>query len=518
MVVNKTIKNIEEFMNLLKTQEKISNSLYLSLKNDITLPIDLWKKINKAYKINQIINQKGGSQIVLNKFACGGGGCVYTIKNNGILINDVLLKLFHNQVLNQKHMIDNIDMVLKFIENHGNYFIEHGSTFRKFKIDALDTESIETYTIYGPFGYFVKKCDGDLEKLDFTEIPLKSMMDNISHTLLFMNKLGIIHGDIKFPNIMQNNIDGNIKTYIHDFDDLYFLNFMNILPRKDFFILPPTFSPMYVSPLYLLYRNSIKKNRLTDFDNNLVSCYMLTGILGGILPPQIKQCYNNIVTIRNDICRFILQIEKNIYNSPNNISPNNIPIKKGIDEYQQYLNLLQTNPKLENKKNDLVRFSDIYSLGTNCIVKSFVLLDQNKDKDVRILEEIKKKLYNIGLNYLYNYFTFKQNLIGGSIETLTYYKNTDQKQHFTRANLKTPILEKLYSQIKTGRTFNMDQKDYDIANNFKVTMDILDIDELFKAIQNKDIELAKSNIDIVQSSYNDNVLPNIIELDKHKLS
>lgn len=525
---NKLRHQIDEFLYLLETKTfntrnniKKFNDLYASFKIDNTIPKNLFKKITKVYNLIDSIknnSQKGGSTLTLQKLACGGGGCVYFIKQNGVTINGILLKLFHEQVPNQKIMIDNIDMALKFIENqeNGRYFIEHGSTFKKFNIDSSSLQNIESYTIYEPYGYFVKKCDGDLEKLDFTMIPIKSTIDNISQTLLFMNKLGVIHGDIKFPNIMQSRIDDDIKSYIHDFDDLFFINIPNIRPRQNFTILPPTFSPMYVSPIYLLYRNSLKKNKAEDFDNNLVSSYMLTGIMGGIIPPQIKNCYDNIVKIRNDVCGFIIQLE--LYNFKN------IQKLNGVDAYHKYLNLLQNTPAFENKKNDLVKFSDIYSLGTSCILKSFVLADQYKNKhiDTKLLQTTKQKLYDIGINYLYNYFTFKQNLRGGSTEILTRYhpsiytntKYTDK--YINSQHLKIPILEKLYSQITTGRNFNMDQQDYDLANNFKITMDILDINEFFKAVQNQDIKKATSNIDIIQYHSSDN-LQDTIELQRSEL-
>jgi hypothetical protein len=203
---------------------------------------------------------------------------------------------------------------------------------------------------------------------------------------------------------------------------------------------------------------------------------------------------------------FILQIEAKEYTDIND-----------NDGYHKYLNLLQ-NKNFENKKKNLVRFSDIYSLGTSCILKSFVLLDQNKNKNIdpKILGDIKQKLYNIGLNYLYNYFTFKKNLIGGSTQVLSYPQNI-YKNYTTKFKnpLNVSLLEQLYSysQIKLGRSFNMNQQDYNIANNFKATMDITYISKLFEAIENNDAKsaLALSNINIINTI---NKRPDTIELQK----
>ena len=74
-----------------------------------------------------------------------------------------------------------------------------------------------------------------------------------------MGDLNIVHGDIKFENILFLKVDASIQYYIHDFDTVFVLDHSDDVKTPD-----PMVSPHAASPIYLFFRHFYKNRLNTD--------------------------------------------------------------------------------------------------------------------------------------------------------------------------------------------------------------------------------------------------------------
>lgn len=478
--IQKAITSLKRFVSILKKGQNISLSFYKSLHENPHIP----SKIKK--QIKQVIKQTGGTtQISLRKFACGGGGCVYEIKpsNTSEYDKTTLYKIMYpppddaekeRKLEIQKQMIDNIDLVLSSLTTKE---VLNFCTFKKYTL-KINGNSETTITTYDPYGYFVLKCDGDLDKLDVYkntfEEPYGEMnnvtiitLENTLQIINEMNKMGIVHGDIKLPNIMFKydllKIPASYtytiypNVYLHDFDDIFRFK-TELYPLDRLSLLNPSFSPLYAAPIYIHYRNCIKNmsneivhHGISAFHSSFTQSYMLTGLLNALVPDPIKHVFIEIVKQRDMMLNFIYNMQE----PKTSLTP---------PHYQNFLN--HVNENLHSKQL-LLYHSDVYALGASCIHKSMSLKINNP--------ALSKVYFGFGLKCFYQHFSIPKNLNGGMGSTTLQQPTTNLPTHTPGPKPEIQTIDQYISVMSEAfiddKTVEFRDDNYEKHKNIKCSLD-----------------------------------------------
>jgi hypothetical protein len=427
--------------------------------------------------------QRGGTTGVdytLKKFKCGGGGCVYKImkQNNEDAYPEVLLKLFNFNIKNElkKQFCDNIGTVL--FNKKGLIPLTSFTTDPTDPTDPTDHKPWVSSYIYkdvgnaqdGKYGYYVKRCDGSIDEQQLFDA---NQLTTIRDKIVTMNSLNIVHGDIKFPNILfkKNTTPEETQFYLHDFDDVFLLS-TDFNAFSGFNILAPMCTPLYACPVYYIFRNYLHTQSLSSPEKEQpVENAMSPGItrspraeqplkeqikeyypytikilrglacMGSLKPREI---YNRIKEICNKICNFVL-----------NASDGEIGyIKKAVENPAWLRNLIQ--------------YSDLYSWGACLIVQSMVVTDDGQ----------KRILHNAGEICLINYFQRLKPTSGGRSKKLKKGGNGNGPTAVLPQQVYQPSFESLPSRaamIAQSPLFDTVAEGHTLANHndIKLTLDEL---------------------------------------------
>ena len=395
-------KLVERFVHVLGQGKRPSSRLVAKIMADEDVP----KYVKAKVKRIAAVRQRGGEgdiNLTLTKFKCGGGGCVYKImkqqSNTGVLTNaysDVLLKLFNFDIKNElkKQFCGNIITVLR----NKPALISHTSFTEGPKELFPSTEQISRIVFQSDphYGYFVEKCTGSIdEQQSFNAGQLTTIRDKI----VTMNRLNVVHGDIKFPNILYKT-KGEVgirnsssipetEFYLHDFDDVFLLSSTSLDAFSGFNILAPMCTPLYACPVYYIFRNFLHtKSQKQTLEEQIKEYYPYTiKILRGLAcmgSTKPREIYNRIKEICNKICNFVLNAS---------------------DGELNYIAQAVENPAwLRN----LIQYSDLYSWGACLIVQSMVATNDGQ----------KQILHNAGELCLINYFQRLKPTSGGRSKKL----------------------------------------------------------------------------------------------------
>lgn len=162
--------------------------------------------------------------------------------------------------------------------------------------------------------YVVVRCEGDLNHYIKHIGPLPEyIIREIGNSLLELNRLGVIHGDIKFQNIMYKREEKELHFRLHDFDGVFLMDLSksdNISPIYNYYIDDPMITIMFVSPIYYLYRSLIKKNldnQQLIFDRLRSQTATVNNLLHGMLPRDnpihfiFAKCQTCVISILSNI-------------------------------------------------------------------------------------------------------------------------------------------------------------------------------------------------------------------------
>lgn len=420
---NKSLMKVKRFLSILKKNQNISLSFYETLMGDPGIPMKVKKMVKKAYAIQAQKKQQGGainiqgicaanpkSGDIQAKIVKCSNGCVYALCQDGLVLagyEDVLLKLFSQKIDFEvkKKFITNMNWILSQVNKQDGFqsFIKN-TTFLLNNDNILDPYTNETSS---QCGYYVRLCAGDVKELfQNTTNPTTNIglyINHIADLIRQMNTLGIVHGDIKLDNILyrQQSLNTNAELVLHDFDDMFWVPFFQLNNRissptgvehfpvspvgspaniTSFQIMPAQFTPLYVSPYYLLFRHKLEKTTDKDriqinkifFDN--ISQYIK--LLGGLCS----------LSKQNELYIYIQSIVNKCYEFYGKNDNNDGDISSYLDKASNYINLITK--------------SDIYSWGVSLIVESLKIDDEN----------YKNMLRDKGISYLIEYFSspFKQ--------------------------------------------------------------------------------------------------------------
>lgn len=272
------MKDLIYFLSVLRANKKVSHRLYDKLLKNDEIPRKVKSLVKKVWEKQQ--QQSGGDQITINindwiittekELGSGSFGSVYTFRVGETHIKDRAIKIFNDRISNKISDIlyninllfsgeykDNIDILTSFSEYDRHRTISDQKTI---------------------FGYFLKKCDGDLTKiLNSKKEGNQSIVNTCIDNIMTLNNLGIINGDIKRSNILYQTNTGSITIYIHDFDDVYICNVSDLLkPIEGYREIHdkknvPMVTPLYMHPIYYMFRMGVLKLDNSDIikDNTI---------------------------------------------------------------------------------------------------------------------------------------------------------------------------------------------------------------------------------------------------------
>ena len=372
------MKRLETFVKKLKANKKISLAKYGKLLTSNKISNEIKEKI----RLVQII-QYGGTCVagliydfktydLSNKIGSGSFGISYKIDDNKTL------KVFSNKsVIDNEKQLCHLDQLIK-LESPEKDFISSCTSFAD--INPYFYKSGDKY------GYFTKTCNGDLFRKYFINNQKPMEFEIIKSHVYKMCENNIVHGDIKFANILYK--DTNI--YIHDFDG-YILNtggLIHMINNPGNIILYPTYTALYASPIYIIFSNVLyscyKKNdtgymeyKKKIFKTNLDS------IDNSTLIQYLKSAYKISTTL---VEQFLLPSQKNCYNGKIRQKLNEL-----IRDIYVLIKIDLTNPKLYDIFDIIdyidiekaFKYSDIYSLAASYIHMSFCL---EKDEENKVFE------------------------------------------------------------------------------------------------------------------------------------
>jgi hypothetical protein len=356
---------IEKFVNLIENNKKVSTKLFKNIVNSEDIPNSIKTKAKKAYI------KTGGGALDYNellteytcklghiKKPCGSFGCVFgyypqcqQLRNGkcslecpktGIEGVDTVVKMIKGN--DKKDIKFSVEKFIRICdEKFGDVFINDFTSFKKINKDGK-------YIYYNDnpdyFCYFLKICDGDINKLlkldldkDVYNID-KNLNDDINRYVLKIikkisetNMLGFIHGDIKFDNLLyktyskygNNNVKNRFNNeeiitdiYIHDFDSvLYFNGKIDI--NEPF----PMITPYCACPIYVFFRQFIKtrksidivvrSSQVEDFMNYLIKenffdrfNLFINGVIGAYVGG--KNLFEYLCVKRNNVCGHMINI------------------------------------------------------------------------------------------------------------------------------------------------------------------------------------------------------------------
>lgn len=392
----KSIRRVRRFLSILHRGQRVSACFLNSLLEDKYIPNKLKKQLKQA-----AVMQKGGTIETLNTkiFKCGGGGCVYELHNiSGEIVEDILLKLFKQSIAEEtrQDMLSNIKLLI------GN-FEEFVNSYTSF---AVYNNDHKIYSKDGHYGYFVKKCQGDLDNLDINNsytTQVNCVIDVLKSYIQNMNNLGIVHGDIKFPNILYKENSNNTCTlhdfYLHDFDDVAIYNPGTLLPIENLKFSLGAFSPVFVCPFYLFFKNTLVQqigstnvwntstNVWDTLKTNIGTLRLIDNMLNTL--STNKTVFTNVKAVRDEVCKIwlttpIIQRHLLLYNDDN-----------AFILYIMYLFQMKKKDKIKQ----LVLQSDLYSFAISLLVKSFSIQNTN----------IKQSLRERAIDMLIDYFSLLEN-------------------------------------------------------------------------------------------------------------
>lgn len=398
------VKLLEKFIK----SKKISPKLIRDINNNKDIPLYIKNKINRFYK-----KIGGGPSISTNigqidtntTLGCGTFGCVYTISpdspNSPKGSGDIIIKKFtinNNDDCDKfRYIINNINILIQ----NKYEFVNSCTTFK-----AINNSI--TYVNKCSIGYFIQKCLGDLNNNPILLNDINNIK-YITRIIQSMNKIGIIHGDIKFDNIMQGCRD----IRLHDFDGVFIHN--NLKPINGLYYNDQMFinmiSILYMSPIYYHYRMLLFMKRDRDIDIDID--YICTDLNDNKLSQLSISRYRyfnprggmdqTTLEIINKIDDYLINIVSDIVyrtSNSNNINYSNnskilselnkvkVMSKKPKDilyNYYYYFNTVTYN---------LIAYSDIYSWGISLLE---FCINNKHNKNIDMIEENAKLI-------LHNYF------------------------------------------------------------------------------------------------------------------
>ena len=474
---------IERFLNLLENNKKISTKLFKNIVNSEDIPKSIKKKVKKAYiKTGGVLpeNEKDLpyytcklGHIIKN---CGGMGCVYgyypdcsskkeckSVCPSNI---DTVVKMMKGNIVSDIRF-----SIEKFIricdENFGDFFIKNYTSFKKTRTEFNRDDIYSHMDMENNFFcYFLKLCDGDVNKLLFEdeihqEIYIKTMFDNI----LTINGLGFIHGDIKFDNLLykitRNLTDKNTNIYIHDFDSVFYFE-----EKNDILEPFPMFTPYCACPIYIFYRQFIKiKNRkgdgLQDFMyyliNNNFSMFLLfiNGVIGTNVGSDI--IFKYLCEKRDNVCGHII----------------NIFLRKKIDEAYESENIKDEEMDEINKIiKDLKEKTISSNKHFNYLAYIYLIYLLYGDVGIKALIQY-SDIFSLSMELLYNYFRTKNPLffkLGYHYLTEYFYFPIQSKKEPLVGGAKTKInLDDIIDNYNEDKNDYKDDIDNYIMNNIDFT-------------------------------------------------
>jgi hypothetical protein len=303
-----------------------TKSLMVANQNNLkkmTLPEELIECNNKLRQCKSIDDIK----YVFNNKGQGTYGTIYPLDCNEC---GIFIKYFINQT-DFNEINEKLNSLITYIES--NKLIEL-TTFAKYKNNILFSN-----------GYFLREMQSDLKECFKFEEESKiiNYIVNAKDILDKFNSINIVHGDIKFDNIMIKQD----KSYLHDFDGAQIITEDNPLPELQISII-------YASPLtYCIVQKY-------DINNYAYTYNIQYDQIVRNLPEIIKSFHinHNIANIQEQFCNLYECIMRN--HSDTNL-------------YELYKN------------------SDYYSLGMSCILYGIIYNY--------------KKIIELGKSYIDYYFT-----------------------------------------------------------------------------------------------------------------
>jgi len=433
-----TLRDVQRFLNIVRKRQNISQAFYEKLMNNPGVP----RKIKSQVKMYIRLRKKGGSDefifspdisyklVKLGNNNCGSYGCVYILENEHA--SGYALKVF---------LENNMDIATKFIQN-----IE-------LLPSKLSKQTLFDLTSFKPDGagnflfencYIMKLLSGTLNEYisgiyntsnNGTLFPHQALTKNINgildatyNKIETLNASHVLHGDIKFENILYDKNTGD--PFLHDMDGVFIYDndVCKVYPQYN--VLRPIVTLCYVSPFYFYYLSMVVRyfdkpqEGKSYIDLCKASEFSMVQMFWNNMP-------NSIIERRNNLLKMI--VESNGYTESDAVSNSNHNIYIRI-----IMKFMENNDK--QRLEYLIKKSDQFSFGMSCMVAGL-----NEDNPI-----LKQILMNKGTKHLIESFPSKNNnsfqyknkkfeggnmLVNAYPQSITRTKNSFKMQSTQNTNL-----------------------------------------------------------------------------------